>query len=474
MSQGGSNMGRSEAIPDTQMARGVGFLKDTFVVEDSSLTVVSGPHQGQSVSLDRETLYIGRSEWCDLVLSQDLQVSARHCEISVQPDGIRVRDLSSSNGIFLGDNRILEAYLTPSTPLQVGQSTLVLQNHQQQRELSIPYRDASGLLVGKSPKMRKLFHMLERLSQRDVALLLLGETGTGKTSIAHALHQQSLRAQGPFVVVDCGSLPPSLIESSLFGNEKGAFTGADRQHKGYFEQAHQGTLFLDEIGELPLEMQPKLLSALESQRFQRVGGTSPISVDFRLVAATHRDLQAEVKSGRFREDLYYRLSVVELEVSPLRERPEDIPLLAEGLLKQLVPEQRYQWSMSAIKQLQDYLWPGNVRQLRNVLERTITFLEGNTITPGDLLLPSQEPETTPSPLTSLAVSSQRQGETGGIHMDFPGDGSLSLKQMIEETERVILTHAMTQHQDNVRKSAAMLDISLPWIYKRLKKYGLKE
>ncbi len=324
--------------------------------------------------------------------------------------------------------------------------------------------------------MRRIFTMLDRLGQRNVPVMLTGETGTGKSTIAEAIHRQSHRKAGPFVSVNCGALPPSLIESSLFGHERGAFTGAESRHIGYFEQADNGTLFLDELGELPIDMQPKLLDALERKKIVRVGGSGEVSIDFRLVCATNKDLKQEIKEGRFREDLYYRLSVIQLEVPPLRERQEDIPILANRMLKELYPDSGYYLTEDALHKLSTYLWPGNVRQLRNVLERTFTFVESDGATSDDIHLP----ELTGKMKRERAAHSGTSAGTEEVHISTPNPipelapfQSLPLKEQIAEFEKYLLVKTLNETEWYIPAAAEKLEIAQSWLYKRVKKYDLK-
>jgi transcriptional regulator with GAF, ATPase, and Fis domain len=232
--------------------------------------------------------------------------------------------------------------------------------------------------------MRQLFELVERVGASEAAVTILGETGTGKELVARGLHARSPRRDGPFVPVNCSAIAESLIESELFGHEKGAFSGADRMRKGAFEEADRGTIFLDEIGELPLDLQPKLLRVLELGEVKRVGASRPITVNVRIVAATHRDLRAQVRAGRFREDLFYRLCVVPVTVPPLRQRKGDVRALAEAFLQRASPRGLVlRWSPEALAKLEGYDWPGNVRQLKNVVQRALLFRgEGLVVPPG--------------------------------------------------------------------------------------------
>ena len=344
----------------------------------------------------------------------------------------------------------------------MGDSTFSLQTKGETRTVNIKYYDQTGNLVGKSPAMRKLFSMLARLGDSEVSVLLRGETGTGKSTVAQALHEQSFRADRPFVTVNCGALSPTLIESSLFGYEKGAFTDAKQRHIGFFEQAHEGTLFLDEIGELPLELQPKLLDVLERKRIHRLGGKEEVPVDFRLIAATHANLEDAIAEKKFREDLFYRLAVVEIDIPPLRERLEDIPLLVDYLLKALRPSATPTATAKALQTLKEFVWPGNIRQLRNVLERSLVFLEDEKLTEELILLPKQV-----GPLMANAKADHREED------DLFKESEGTLKEQLQVYEKKILIHTLEANHWDITETTYRLGVSRASLYSRMQKLGIK-
>ncbi|HJK94191.1 MAG TPA: sigma 54-dependent Fis family transcriptional regulator [Polyangiaceae bacterium LLY-WYZ-15_(1-7)] len=338
-----------------------------------AVQVLEGADAGQRASGDAR-LTVGTASDNDLVL-QDPTVSRYHLELRRGPHGIEARDLGSTNGTLAGALRLTEAAVPAGTVLTLGKTALRVDDGEAQ-ELDLHDGTHLAGLRGRSPAMRHLMAKVKRASQSDVAVLLVGESGTGKERIAEALHQIGPRRRGPFVTVDCGALAPTLVASELFGHEAGAFTGAKARHPGAFERADGGTLFLDEIGELPESLQATLLGALERRRFRRLGGREEIAVDVRVVSATHRDVRADVNTGRFRLDLFYRLAVVTLEVPPLRARPDDIELLAEHFLQEL-GWQRPQDVLTppVLEALRRHHWPGNVRELRNFVEATVAMGE---------------------------------------------------------------------------------------------------
>jgi transcriptional regulator with GAF, ATPase, and Fis domain len=336
--------------------------------------VIAGPSAGQVVDVAGTEVRVGSSADNDLVLP-DPAVSRHHLTLKVDNIGVRVVDAGSRNGTTVDGTRIRDAYARPDSSIVIGGSTLRLKLLDDFVDFPLSTREQLCGLVGRSVAMRRLFAILERVAPTDDTVLIEGETGTGKELVAEAVHEKSERSGGPFVVLDCASITPNLVESELFGHVKGAFTGAISDRAGSFELADGGTLFIDELGELPLVLQPRLLRALERQEVRRVGSNTSRKVDVRIVAATNRSLSDEVASGRFREDLYYRLAVVRVVLPPLRERPDDIPLLVTHFCNQLRGRsgRTVEFPARAVDAFARQAWPGNVRELRNAVARTISL-----------------------------------------------------------------------------------------------------
>ena len=310
-----------------------------------------------------------------------------------------------------------------------------------------------GELVGRSPLMLALLRQIEKVADTQSSVLILGESGTGKELVARALHQRSGRRDRPFIRVHCGALAEGVLESELFGHEKGAFTGAVRQHRGRFELADGGTLLLDEIGEISPSVQVKLLRVLQERQLERVGGEASVPVDVRVIAATHRDLEAEVKAGRFRQDLFYRLYVIPIRLPALRERSEDVPVLAEHFAARLCRARGLTpvtIEPEALNLLGRYHWPGNVRELENVIERALVLCEGNRISTRDL------------PFADASTK---------LEVPLPG-GHPPLREVVEQVERQLIERAMRAADGNKSEAARLLDLKASVLYYKLEKYGL--
>ncbi len=340
----------------------------TLRIRGATISVTGGPDSGRAARIETPSFVVGSGSGADLRLA-DPSVSREHVRISIRADGVHLRDEGSKNGTYVSGLRVADAVLTTGATIHVGRSTLELRIDAGHLDLPISESTAFGAAIGVSIAMRHVFAVLERAAVSDVTVLLEGESGVGKEVLASAVHRASPRAAGPFVTLDCGAIPAGVIESELFGHERGAFTGAVREHRGVFEQARGGTLFLDEIGELALDLQPKLLRALEQREVRPVGGRDARPVDVRIVAATNRRLGEATERGEFRKDLFYRLAVARVAVPPLRDRPEDIVPMARAFMRTLVADPAAELSPELTAILSSYAWPGNARELRNVMER---------------------------------------------------------------------------------------------------------
>jgi DNA-binding NtrC family response regulator len=344
-------------------------------VRQFEVKVVEGPDRNATAVSHADELTIGSADGADLRLT-DPSVSRHHCSVRASERGLELRDLGSTNGTFVGENEIVRAFVRTGTRAKLGNTTIQITVLDREVEHPLAAADRFGDLVGGSPVMRRLYPLLEQCAKSDASVVIEGDTGTGKELVAEAIHAASQRHAGPFVVVDCGALPRQLTESELFGHVHGAFTGADTDRIGAFEEASGGTIFLDEIGELPLELQPLLLRALENRTIRRVGTNQQRPVDVRVIAASHRDLRVEVNQKRFRADLFYRLNVLRIQVPALVDRVGDIPLLASHFWRMLRPEVPVPGDLLAGLAIQS--WPGNVRELRNAVER-IALMGGTPI-----------------------------------------------------------------------------------------------
>jgi transcriptional regulator with GAF, ATPase, and Fis domain len=413
------------------------------------IEVAAGPDKGRSIALSGEPVVVGTAPDADLVLS-DATVSQRHCEVIASARAVLVRDLDSTNGLYLGKLRVKEAYWDPGAKIRAGQTQLLLRAEGEE-EIALSPDASFGRLVGASAPMRGLYAQLEAVASSDAPLLILGETGAGKELAAEAVHRRSRRGDAPLVVFDCGAAAPSLLEADLFGYDKGAFTGAVASRAGMAESADGGTLVLDEIGELPLELQPKLLRLIERQELRHLGSNNARRVDVRFIASTNRSLRAEVEAGRFREDLYYRLSALKVRIPALRERLDDLPLLVDRLLEEQGFEVRYADLLPADQQmLASHRWPGNVRELRNVVERFVTFGPHK-------LNALVEPETgaqTVDPQRFLPLPQARERAT-------------------ERFERDYLRDLMRRAQGSVTEAAKLAEVSRQFIQRLMRKHGMR-
>ena len=405
----------------------------------------------QVYKLKDHRLIIGKSDLCDIVIADDY-MSARHCELYCDPAGYVLRDLGSTNGTFVNGLQIKELHLEDGTEITCGTTKFVFAPAQ--RAARGPRRYPwSGNLLGTSPAFERLTQQIERVAALPQNVFIHGETGTGKELVAAALHELSLRKERPLIALNCGAISKELMESELFGHEKGAFTGAQQRRIGAFELANGGTLFLDEVGELPLELQPKLLRVLETGRFRRVGGRDELKVDVRVFSATHRDLADAIRMGRFREDLYYRLYILPVELPALRERLDDVAVLVEFFVAQACPAERpVDVSRDVYTLLKQHNWPGNIRELRNLVYRALAFCDGTLLkaehfTPFLKTMPARE-----APPAAL-----------------PGGLALS---PIKLKEREAIVETLRACEGNQSLAAKHLGIGRTTLYYKIKEYGI--
>ena len=450
-------------------------VKDVVSLRKCLLVVLDGPSKGTKIDLNtRKLTRIGKKEDNDLYLD-DPTVSRYHAEIHFTADSYLLKDLGSTNGTLINGTRVREAFLSPGDVLTVGNSSIEFQTFDEKIRIEPSASTAFGEAVGKSRKMRQIFGILERIAPTLATIIIEGETGTGKELIARGIHDLSLRKSKPFVVFDCSAVAANLIESELFGHLKGSFTGAIKDRKGAFEAANGGTIFLDEIGELSLDLQPKLLRALEQREIKRVGSTDTVKLDVRVICATNRELKAEVATGRFREDLYYRLSVVKVHLPALRERVEDIPLIVERLLTHSRFNQNADGSFrvsrvedEALKMLQHYEWPGNVRELANIMERAVSFCDGTTLSADHLNIIFSESEQRES--ASPATFEEE------LTVKHEVDTSLPFKEakqkILEVFEKDYIEALLATYKGNVSKASRAAEIDRKHMRNLIKKYNI--
>jgi two-component system response regulator HydG len=394
-------------------------------------------------------LLLGSAPGCDSVLD-DRYASARHLRVTRAGNRFQLTDQHTTNGTWLGNTRLHQAEVGFYTPVRVGETELWFEPQGEPEQKQLSYHG----IFGQAASVRRLAEQIEKVAPSTAAVTILGESGTGKELVARAIHLRSSRAERPLVPVNCAAISRELIESELFGHEKGAFTGALSARRGAFEEADGGTLFLDEVGELPLELQPKLLRALESGEIKRVGAARPSQVDVRIVAATNRDLRAEALAGRFREDLYYRLCVLPLHLAPLRSRRGDLPAIAEELVRRFAPRgPTLRLTPAALERLAAHSWPGNVRELRNVIHRALLFRRGPVIDAADLLFDAEL-----SPTTGMELPASSCG--------------LRLEEQLEGVERQIVESALRRCAGNREQVARELGIARSTLFKRLKEWGI--
>ena len=431
------------------------------------ISVLDSPNakeKGAVYSFAQDEVRLGSSPETDVVLS-DTGISREHVAIRLTPEGFLLTDLGSTNGTFVGDVRLREVWISGETHLRLGSTVLKLSPLSETVEHEVSPRANFGRMLGASASMRETFALLERVAKSDLTVLVEGETGTGKELAAEGLHDASGRS-GEFTAVNCGAIPKELLESELFGHEKGAFTGAIRERKGAFLSADRGTLFLDEVGELPLDVQAKLLRALERREVKPVGSDKTLSIDVRIVAATHRSLAKEVKAGTFRQDLYYRLAVVTVKIPPLRTRIEDLRLLVDTIWEELDRRRRAQGmpaperlDAAAMAMLARYDFPGNVRELRNIVERWAVLGASS----GEALGENQ-------PASVRAVQAASGDPFGGV-LELPYHEAR--EALLERFERAFTEQVLAKSGGNVSKAAREAGVDRRHLQRLMARFGVR-
>ena len=425
------------------------------------LEVIAGPDQGKRLTVANARLLVGTSPICDLVLG-DERVSRRHLALVVEGTTLRVEDLQSTNGTFANEIRIAGAYLRGSETLTIGKSLLLITLIAAEEGEKIPRSFSFGRVLGTSVKMQRVYAFARKLSASDISCTIEGETGTGKEQLAEAIHEESPRAKGPFIVFDCTALPGTLMESALFGHEKGSFTGASATRRGVFEQADGGTLFIDEIGDLDISLQPKLLRAIQRGETQRVGGTGWLKSNVRILAATRRDLDREVQEGRFRDDLFFRLAVARIELPPLRERAADVEFLARAFWASLGPSAG-PFPTEFLTRYRGHTWPGNVRELLNTVVRWQAL--------GEMGLGEQIAEAPPESLQAPPSAAPPLADNGLVERLLRDAVPFSKARQLAalDFERRYVTRILESFSGNVTKAAQASGIGRRYFHMLLAK-----
>jgi DNA-binding NtrC family response regulator len=452
------------SVPDvSELAGGGGGkhkttpLRPLIDIAQPQLTLVvvndGGQPTSRTVVHEAEVCRIGTHPSNDLTL-EDPAVSRFHCRLVLDTDGWRVEDSGSLNGTRLQDLRVYDAALPPEATLSIGNSLVLIRSTEASGKTLVPMMPNFGALTGTGRVMRKLFALLEKVAMSDINVFIHGESGTGKELVATEIVQRGVRADKPFVVVDCGAISPNLVESELFGHVRGAFTGADRERIGAFEAADGGTVFLDEIGELPLSVQPKLLRALEQREIRRVGETHVRKVNVRVISATNRDLEREVNKGSFRGDLYFRIAVISVRVPSLRERTEDLPFLIRSFLAAIGASDSEHLFQPLMEELGNHEWPGNVRELRNYVERSVVLQTAK------LSMPPRSPPSSP------------EARTDAVDVAIPF--KVAKDALIDQFERAYIRAALDASGGNMTKAARLAGIDRMYLHRLVQKHGNRD
>lgn len=428
-----------------------------------ALVITNGPSAGQRVTIaphHPSRVFVGQSQTSELQL-EDRLVSRRHAAFEIIGGRLRITDLASTNGTFVQNVAVLDAFLQGGEMITVGTTSIRVERMAAEAPVSLPMATHFGRTVGSSPEMRAIYPLCQRLAASQVPVLIEGETGTGKEVLAESIHEMGPRKNGPFVVFDCTAVPPNLVESALFGHERGSFTGATESRRGVFEEANGGTLLLDEIGDLELSLQAKLLRALQRSEVQRIGSNKWVRVDVRILAATRRDLDHEIQAGRFRDDLFYRLAVARIELPPLRRRTGDILLLAHHFWQSLADE-GVAFPADFAQRIDDYSFPGNVRELYNAVARRVALGEAAPIETrrATSILPTSTSSEPPGTV-SLPNDAARNGGVDLIDEILAENLPLprARERVVQELEKRYVQHVLAQHNGNIGAAAAASGIA---------------
>ena len=459
----------SDYVPPTKISYLNG--KPTSIHLRRCKFVTHGQSEARDWVFEQGEIGIGAMEENDIVINDDT-VSRYHCQVGQEKDAYVVKDLGSTNGTFVNGVRIREAFLSPGCLVRLGNSELIFQPLDEEIQIVPSQDDRCGDIIGTNVKMREIFGILEKIAPTNATVVIEGETGTGKEVVAQTIHKLSHRSKKPFVVFDCGAVPESLIESELFGHEKGSFTGAIMTRQGLFEMAQGGTIFLDELGEFSLELQPKLLRVLEQREVRRVGSAKPMGIDVRVIAATNRTLEEEMRAGRFREDLFYRLSVVRIFLPPLRERTEDIPLLVRHFLQNSTFNRDRDGNLklrsitrSALDAMSRYEWPGNIRELVNIVERACSLADGDCIDSHDL--PDYISGATSNSVEEMSASEQVDPQAL-VEKTFKD----AKEEWLTAFEKDYIIALLSKNGGNISHAAREADIDRKYFRKLMKKYDI--
>lgn len=457
---------REEPFTDTRPALVDG--RPPIVYSHCRLRVIGGPSKGKELETEKDLIRVGVAADADLLLIEDSAISRSHFELRRKKGEYVIVDTNSTNGTFVGSLQVKEAILRRTSEISIGDSTILFEPMSTEVKPEPSRARSCDEMVGDSVVMRETFFIIERVAPTELAVLVTGGTGTGKELVARAVHRLSKRRDQMFVTMAAGALPPALLESALFGHEVGAFPGADTVYQGAFERANGGTLFLDELAQLPMDLQQRLLRAIERGEILRLGGQQPVRIDVRVVAAAPSDIKSLVEQGKFRDDLYYRLAEIRLDLPPLKDRLEDIPALAAQFFSKYADQisgtgsKAKRLAPGALQALQRYAFPGNVRELMNVLRRGVAAATGEEVLASDL--PAE-------------VTGAKPGRGSATPSVLMLDSTVPFKdakaQVLDTFERQYLIDLLHRHKMHISRAAREAGIDRRHLYRLLDKYGIE-